>query len=371
MKIELHEISIREVVENYVDNDEEGVLGFGGKLNIRPKYQREFVYDEQKRAAVVDTIRKGFPLNVMYWIKNDDGTFELMDGQQRTVSFCQYVQGAFSIRFNDKLQFFFNLTEPEREQILNYKLLVYFCEGSETEKLEWFRVINIAGLQLKEQEMLNATHTGPWLSHAKAIFSKNNCPAYLLSKDYVKAEVNRQGLLEVALKWISGGEIEKYMCVHQHDPNANELWTYFRNVIGWVQLTFPHYRSEMKGIDWGGLYGQYKDIMYDTGALEQEIKALMIDDEVQKKAGVYPYCADPQRKIFEPARLFSGAEAGAVRKTARRLSPLRWTLRHQRDGGRPHQTVEQGRKDDSGKLSDALPRVQPAQGQQIKKSGFI
>ncbi|MGI6013224.1 MAG: HNH endonuclease family protein [Oscillospiraceae bacterium] len=289
MKIELHEIPIRAVVEGYVNNDEEGVLGYSGKLNIRPKYQREFVYDEKRRAAVIETIRKDFPLNVMYWIKNGNGTFELMDGQQRTVSFCQYVHGDFSIRFQGKLQYFQNLTEPEQEQILDYKLLVYFCEGNETEKLEWFRVINIAGLQLKEQEMLNATHTGPWLTHAKSIFSKNNCPAYLLSKDYIKAEVNRQGLLEVALRWISNGEIENYMAIHQHDPNANELWTYFRNVINWVQLTFPYYRNEMKGLDWGGLYDRYKDLLYDTGKLEQEIKSLMTDDEVQKKSGIYVY----------------------------------------------------------------------------------
>lgn len=314
MNIELHEIHIREVVAGYADNDEEGVLGYGGKLNIRPKYQREFVYDDQKRAAVIDTIRKGFPLNVMYWIKNEDGTFELMDGQQRTVSFCQYVHGDFSIRFNGKLQYFHNLTEPEQEQILDYKLLVYFCEGNETEKLEWFRVINIAGLQLKEQEMLNATHTGPWLTHAKSIFSKNNCPAYLLSKDYVKAEVNRQGLLEIALKWISGGEVEQYMSIHQHDPNANELWTYFRNVINWVQLTFPHYRSEMKGLDWGSLYDAYKEVMYDTEALEQEIKALMMDDEVQKKSGIYPYVLTRNEKYLNLRGFLPGQKRAQYEK---------------------------------------------------------
>ena len=289
MKIELHEITIREIVENYADNDEEGVYGYNGRLNIRPKYQRNFVYEPKERDAVINTIRKGFPLNVMYWFVNGDDTYELMDGQQRTVSFCQYYNNEFSVVINGMPKLFGNLSKKEQDEILDYKLLVYFCEGTETERLEWFRVVNIAGLELKEQEMRNAVYTGSWLTHAKSIFSKNNCAAYLLSKDYVKAEVNRQGLLEKALKWISNGEIEKYMSIHQHDPNANELWTYFRNVINWVQLTFPLYRSEMKSVEWGGLYDKYKDTMYDTDALEAEIKKLMLDDDVTNKKGIYPY----------------------------------------------------------------------------------
>ncbi len=294
MKIELHELTVREVAEGYVDNDEEGVIGYNGKLNIRPKYQREFVYDEKKRNAVIDTIRKNFPLNVMYWAKNEDGTYELLDGQQRTISFCQYVKGDFSI--NNYA--FHNLTETEKQQILNYKLMIYFCEGNDKEKLDWFRVINIAGEKLTDQELRNAVYTGPWLSDAKLKFSKSNCAAYLLSKDYVTGSPIRQDILETAIKWISKGEIEKYMSIHQHDPNANELWIYFRNVIEWVKLTFTTYRKEMKGIDWGSLYDEFKDKMFDTEKLEKEIQALMMDDDVTNKKGIYPYVLTRKEKYL-------------------------------------------------------------------------
>lgn len=285
MKIELHEITVREVVEKYVDNAEEGVVGYNGKLNIRPKYQREFVYDDMKRNAVIDTITKDFPLNVMYWVKNEDGTFEVLDGQQRTISFCQYAKSDFSV----DNRAFHNLTNTEQEKILNYKLMVYFCEGNDKEKLDWFKIINIASEKLTDQELRNAVYTGTWLTNAKSIFSKSNCAAYLLSKDYVNGSPIRQEILETALKWISKGEIEKYMSVHQHDPNANELWTYYRNVIEWVKLTFTTYRKEMKGIDWGSLYDQFKGEMFDAKKLEKEIQALMMDDEVTAKKGIYSY----------------------------------------------------------------------------------
>ena len=285
MKIELHEITVREVAEKYVDNAEEGVVGYNGRLNIRPKYQREFVYDDKKRNAVIDTIRKDFPLNVIYWAKNEDGTFEVLDGQQRTISFCQYVIGDFSI----DNRAFHNLTNTEKEQILNYKLMVYFCEGNDKEKLDWFRIVNIAGEKLSDQELRNAVYTGTWLTNAKSIFSKSNCAAYLLSKDYVNGSPIRQEILETALSWIEHGEIEKYMSIHQHDPNANELWMYFRNVIDWVRLTFTTYRREMKGVDWGNLYDEFKVKIFDTEKIEQEIQVLMMDDDVTNKKGIYPY----------------------------------------------------------------------------------
>jgi len=294
MKIELNEITVREVAANYVDNAEEGVIGYGGKLNIRPKYQREFIYDEKKRNAVIDTIRKEFPLNVIYWVKNDDGTFEVLDGQQRTISFCQYVKGDFSV----DNRAFHNLTNTEQKQILDYKLMVYFCEGNDKEKLDWFKIINIAGEKLTDQELRNAVYTGSWLTNAKSIFSKSNCAAYLLSKDYVNGSPIRQDILQTALSWISTGEIEKYMSVHQHDPNANELWTYFKNVIDWVRLTFTTYRKEMKGINWGELHDTFKDKMLDTEKLEQEIQKLMMDDDVTNKKGIYPYVLTRNEKYL-------------------------------------------------------------------------
>ena len=285
MKIELKEITIKEVAENYVDSNEEGVVGYGGKLNIRPKYQREFVYNEKQRNAVLDTIRKGFPLNVMYWAKNEDGTFEVLDGQQRTISFCQYINNDFSI----DNKFFHNLTNPAKDLILNYKLMVYICEGNEQEKLDWFETINIAGEELTKQELNNAVYTGSWLTSAKAYFSKSNCAAYLLAKDYVSGSPIRQEYLQTALSWISNDNIREYMSTHQHQPNANELWIYFRNVIEWVKLTFPVYRKEMKGLNWGELYNQFKCQVFDTDKLEQQIKDLMIDDDVTNKKGIYTY----------------------------------------------------------------------------------
>lgn len=316
MNIELHEISVRDVAQGYVDNAEEGVLGYGGKLNIRPKYQREFVYDDKKRNAVMDTIRKNFPLNVMYWVKNSDGTFEVLDGQQRTISFCQYVKSDFSI----DNRAFHNLTETEKEQILNYRLMIYFCEGNDKEKLDWFKIINIAGEKLTDQELRNAVYTGTWLSDAKLKFSKSNCAAYLLSKDYVNGSPIRQEILQTALGWISNGDIEKYMSIHQHDPNANELWTYFRNVIEWVQLTFTVYRKEMRSIDWGGLYDKFKGIMLDTTKLEQEIQTLMMDDDVTNKRGIYPYVLTRNEKYLN-IRAFTDSQKRAAYERQKGICP--------------------------------------------------
>ncbi|MHB8689031.1 MAG: HNH endonuclease family protein [Candidatus Dormibacteraceae bacterium] len=296
MRIELHEIPVRDLVKGYADDGEEGVRGYGGQLDIRPKYQREFVYDEKKRNAVIDTIRREFPLNVMYWVITDQGTYEVMDGQQRTISFCQYVQGDFSIPVDGHPMGFPNLTKTQQDQILDYTLMVYFCSGTDKEKLDWFRIINIAGERLTDQELRNAVYTGPWLTHAKTIFSKTNCAAYLLAHKYVNGSPIRQDYLETAISWLSGGHIEEYMASHQHDPNANQLWAYLQAVIAWVELTFTTYRKEMKGLDWGSLYDTYKTGLYDTAKLEGEIKALMVDDDITRKKGIYRYVLSRDEK---------------------------------------------------------------------------
>lgn len=288
MNIERHVYTISHIVNGYKDNEESGVIAFDGKLNVRPAYQREFVYKDKQRDAVIDTITKNFPLNVMYWAKNDDGTFEVLDGQQRTISFCQYVNGEFS--FNGK--FFHNLTYEEQKMILYYPLDIYICEGTEREKLEWFKTINIAGEVLTDQELLNATYTGRWLSYAKGKFSKTNCVAYKIANKYVKGTPIRQDYLETALRWVTNDEkdgIVNYMAKHQHDSDALELWDYFRSVIEWVSTKFPYYRKEMKGIEWGLLYNKYKGNNYDADAMEVEIKRLMADDDVTSKKGIYEY----------------------------------------------------------------------------------
>ena len=287
MKIELKNIKIRDLVDEYVDNDAEGVSGYHGYLDIRPKYQREFVYKDAQRNAVIDTVRKGFPLNVMYWVKNSDTAFEVLDGQQRTISICRYVNGDFSI--NEK--YFHTLTKDEQEQILDYELTVYICEGKDSEKLDWFKTINIAGAQLTAQELRNAVYTGAWLTCAKRDFSKRGCRALAIGEKYVRCEIIRQELLELALKWISGDKIEQYMADHQLDKNANELWLYFSAVIDWVQLVFPKYRKEMKGLAWGEFYNEYRDIgnQLSSEETEKRVSELMQDEDVTKKSGIYRY----------------------------------------------------------------------------------
>ena len=300
MKIELREFTVREVAAGYNDSAEEGVIGYGGQLNIRPRYQREFVYKDKQRDAVIESIKKNFPLNVMYWAKNEDGSFEVIDGQQRTISFCQYVTGGFSIDY----KYIHNLTNVEQNQIFDYKLMIYICEGNDKEKLDWFRIVNIAGEKLTEQELRNAVYSGSWLIDAKPMFSKSNCAAYLLAKDYVSGSPIRQEFLEIAIDWISGGNIEDYMSKHQHEQNANELWLYFRSVIDWVGLTFKNYRKEMKGINWGNLYNKFKDKKFNTDGLEKEIAKLMQDDDVTKKPGIYTYVLTREEKYLN-IRAFS------------------------------------------------------------------
>jgi hypothetical protein len=292
MKIVLNEITVREVAADYADKGEKGISGYGGKLDIRPAYQREFVYNEKQRDEVLRTIRKNFPLNVMYWVKTDNGDYEyeVMDGQQRTISFCQYVNREFSIVMEDGKPYgFHNLTKDEQEQILDYKLQIYICEGADKEKLDWFKIINIAGEKLTDQELRNAIYTGPWLSDAKSKFSRSNAPAKGLAERYVNGSPIRQEYLQTALSWLSNGQIEDYMATHQHDQNANELWLYFRAVIEWVEQTFKNYRKEMKGANWGKLYNKYKDVKIDTDKLETEIVRLMQDEDVTKKSGIYDY----------------------------------------------------------------------------------
>lgn len=293
MDIELKKITIRELVEGYRDSQEAGVVGFGGTLNIRPPYQREFVYNDRQREAVIDTITKGFPLNTMYWAVTPDG-YEIIDGQQRTISICQYVDGVFS--YNQR--YFHNLQQDEKDDILGYELTVYQCQGTDSEKLGWFRTINIAGEKLTEQELRNAVYAGSWTADAKRYFSKSNCAAYQLADKYMTGSPIRQEYLETAISWVNDGDIEGYMATHQHQSNANPLWLYFQAVVSWVTATFPVYRREMKGLAWGTFYNAHKDDDLDPATLEQKTAQLMADDEVTKKKGVYEYLLTGKEKYL-------------------------------------------------------------------------
>jgi uncharacterized protein with ParB-like and HNH nuclease domain len=293
MILDLNWVTVREITSGYIDNDFEGVFGFNGKLNIRPKYQREFVYDEKKQQLVINSIINEFPLNVMYWVKNKDGGYEILDGQQRTISFCKFVNGDYSTKIYGRTAYFHSLTREEQDKILDYKIAVYFCSGSEKDIIDWFEIINIAGEKLSSQELRNAVYTGDWLRDAKLKFSKPNCGAYLHSKNYVNGSTIRQEILETAISWIVGSrnddDIRDYMSLHQNDDNADELWRYFQKVIDWVKLTFTTYRKDMKGLDWGYMYDNFNENTYDTAELEKEIASLMIDDDVTKKSGIYMY----------------------------------------------------------------------------------
>lgn len=298
MQIQLKKITVRELTRGYEDNEEGGVRGYDGRLDIRPPYQREFIYDEKKRNAVITTIKKGFPLNVMYWAEREadaEVPYEVLDGQQRTISICQYVNGDFAYDF----QYFENLTSSERDEILDYELFVYVCSGTDKEKLDWFRTINIAGERLTEQELRNAVYAGPFVTDAKRYFSKTGCAAYNKGRYLISGSAIRQDFLETALLWKAQSEsrqgkkqtIEGYMAQHQHDPNVSQLWQHFSAVMTWVADTFDIARRKavMMGVNWGELYDRFHGEVLDKAELDREVARLMVDSEVQKKKGICPF----------------------------------------------------------------------------------
>ena len=289
MKIELKEVTVGELVAGYEDRGDGGVVAFGGKLDVRPAYQREFIYKDRQREAVIDTVTKGFPLNVMYWAARPDGTYEIIDGQQRTISICQFATGAFAYMF----RYFHNLTDDEKAKFCAYKLMVYVCTGTDSEKLEWFRTINIAGEELTAQELRNAVYSGPWTSDAKRYFSKVGGAASNLGGDYMNGAANRQEFLETAIAWLVGSHKDEAICgyraIHQNDPDATVLWLHFQKVVNWKATIFPKYRKEMKGLDWGAFHAKYGTNKYTPAKMEQQVAELMADKEVQQKRGIYEF----------------------------------------------------------------------------------
>ena len=299
MKITLKEIPIKDVFEGYINDGENegGVTGYDDDLCIRPRYQRNYVYKDEQRNEVVRTVKNGFPLSIFYWCDlgedredPDAPRYEVLDGQQRTISICDYIDGAFSVDGH----FFDSLPSDIRKNILDYKLLVYVCVGDDSEKLKWFQTINIAGEPLTPQELRNAIYSGPWVSDAKRHFSKSNGAAVGLAGDYMTGEANRQTYMETAIKWhmqVTGdASIEEYMSKRKGFHTSTELWSYFRNVIEWTQDVFPKYRSQMKGLPWGEYYNEhYERTDLDPNELEQRISALLADPDVTKKKGVYAY----------------------------------------------------------------------------------
>lgn len=313
MQIKLHEISVDEVVKGYARDEESGqIVAFSGKLDVRPKYQRNFIYTGEQRDEVIRTILKNFPLNSIYWVKNGEDSYEVLDGQQRTISICDYVKGRFSVDG----YFFNNLPDDKQRVVLDYKLFVYICEGTDSEKLEWFRVINIAGETLTEQELRNAVYASEWVSDAKRRFSKRNSLAEQKGGIYLNCKAIRQEILEKAIAWFMNSNADKKICEYMAKcakdcTEADELWLYFCRVIDWVEAKFPKYRKEMKGLEWGLFYNAYKDKPLNANELEARIKELFMDDEVTSKKGIYEYLLSGAEKCLN-LRAFTESQKGQV-----------------------------------------------------------
>jgi len=296
MKITEAKIKVRDLCEGYIDLKDDGVFTYYNadhKLTVRPMYQREFVYNDQQRRAVINSVYNGFPLNTMYWSKVSDSEYEVIDGQQRTISIGQYLENMYPIKIDGHEKYMRNLTETEQQRILDYEVTVYICEGTTEERLAWFKIINIAGVPLTNQELLNATYAGTFISDAKRYFSKRGCAAAQMSDGYVKANSIRQEYLEKALTWIAerdGITLEQYMALHQHDVDANELWLYFQEVISWAKRMFPDVPKKLtENQDWGTLYNKYHGHVYNTNELRETINKLVMDEDVTKQTGIIPY----------------------------------------------------------------------------------
>ena len=324
MIVKAKEVTIGDIARGYSDNGEAGVRGYDGRLDIRPAYQREFVYSPTQRDAVITSVNKKFPLGGMYWGERADGNFEIIDGQQRTVSLCQYVTGAFTV--NGRA--FYNLTQEEQATLLSYKLNVYACTGSERDKLDWFETINIAGSPLTKQELRNATYAGPWLEDAKRYFSRNGCPAYAIGETYMTGTPIRQDYLETVLRWYARkrdfDSIEAFMAVNQHRESAVRLWQYFQSVISWATTMFnqdENNRRELRYVDWGLLYDEYADGDTTPERLKLVVDVLMADDEVTNKRGIYQFALGGDEKYLN-LRAFTPSQKRTMFERQHGICPL-------------------------------------------------
>jgi hypothetical protein len=291
------DLTAKEICEGFVYNQLEGkgLFGWSGKLTIQPEYQRNYLYAEnegKKEIAVIDSILKDYPIGLIYFNKPEEGRYEILDGQQRITSIGRFVTGKFAIK--DKFgmeQYFTGLAREEQEKILNYKLLVYICNGTEKEIKEWFETINIAGVPLNKQELLNATYSGPFVTLAKATFSNSRNPQLQKWCSYITGNVNRQDILHAALGWVAKGEenIGGYMSLHRYEDNIEELKTYFDTVIEWAKTLFGEPKDEMRGLGWGAFYEQYHSNSYNPVSLRQRVNELYADEAVTNKKGIFEF----------------------------------------------------------------------------------
>ena len=293
MKTELHtEITIKEICNGFTYNELEGkgLFGLSGKLTIQPEYQRNYIYaDGKKDVAVIDSIIKGYPLGILYFVKTGNDTYEVLDGQQRITSFGRYVIGKFAVKVNGMENYFTGLDEDLQEKILNTKLLIYFCEGTESEIKEWFKTINIAGVPLNEQELLNAIYSGKFVTAAKKEFSNSQNSNIQKWSAYIKGDVKRQDFLACALDWVSKGNKESYMSEHRNNEDISELKNYFTSVIDWISSVFKTVEKEMCGQKWGELYEKYHTNPYNPDEIDNKVKSLYADGAVKNRCRIFEY----------------------------------------------------------------------------------
>lgn len=284
---------IADIIDGFEYNEYEGkgLFGLSGKLTIQPEYQRNYIYADGKRdVAVIDSIIKGYPIGLLYFNKTGDDTYEVLDGQQRITSIGRFISGKFPwIDANGHEQFYSGMAEVLQKKILETPLLIYVCQGEEPEIKDWFRTINIAGVPLTEQEILNAVYSGSFVTLAREEFSNSQNSFIQKWSAYIAGEVKRQAYLECALEWVSHGSIDNYMSKHRHDDDIDELKTKFTTVIDWISSVFIDVESEMKGLDWGRLYETFKDTSYEPEKVSEKVRELFTSFEVKDKRGVFEY----------------------------------------------------------------------------------
>lgn len=287
------DLTVREISEGFVYNEYEGkgLFGWGGKLTIQPEYQRNYIYaDGKKDTAVIDSLLKGYPLGLLYFVKVGNDKYEILDGQQRVTSFGRYITNKFAIKDENGMeQYFSGLSQDKQDKIYNSQLTIYICEGEESEIKEWFKTINIVGVPLNNQELLNAIYSGPFVTMAREEFSNSQNANIQKWSAYIKGDVNRQEYLATALNWVSKGNIDNYMSQHRFDNNIVELKSYFNSVIDWVSSVFKDVKSDMRGLEWGRLYETYHNNSYDPNKVSEILCKLYADPQVQDTKGICEY----------------------------------------------------------------------------------
>jgi len=285
-------ITVKDICEGFVYNELEGkgLFGLAGRLTIQPEYQRNYIYAEEGReAAVIESVLKGYPIGLIYFNKVSNNKFEVLDGQQRITSLGRFITDKFALKDENGMQYFGTMAKDKKDKILETKLLIYECEGTESQIKEWFKTINIAGVPLKPQELLNAIYSGPFVTPAKEEFSNSQNANTQKWGAYISGAVNRQDFLARALDWVSKGNIDDYMSRHRKDTNIKELKTYFNSVIDWVSIVFTDVEKEMCGLEWGRLYEKYHKKSYDPSKVSKAVQKLYGDPYVKNRKGVFEY----------------------------------------------------------------------------------